>query len=318
MHSSLQSASKRRQVSNAALFMGPAILLLLLFFIAPIILNIFVAFSDMHQTIEFREFTTKQFGKLFKADDDALLGFSLRYAFNKALVLSAIYVFFTLLFFNVGFGLILAITTTSIPERLGTFYRAVWLLPRMSPSVVYALLWHWTITPTEAGLFNQILIYAGLEPINLKLNHPMLLIILANGFIGASMGMIIFTSAIRSIPKHLFYAANVDGAGPLSIIRFVILPALRWPLSYITVYQTLALLVSFEYIWLLMGPSRSTMTLAMLAFTKSLAPDIGGGQYAYGAAISLILIIIGIIAALGLWRLTNMKKLLQAPKIEVQ
>ncbi|KZL18388.1 Lactose transport system permease protein LacF [Pseudovibrio axinellae] len=317
MQTTLMNRSKRRQMSNAALFMGPAIVLLLLFFVAPIILNLFVAFSDMHQTVDFREFTTKQFAKLFIADDEALLGFSLRYAFNKALILSAIYVFCTLLFFNVGFGLILAITTTSIPERLGTFYRAVWLLPRMSPSVVYALLWHWTITPTETGLLNQILVYSGLEPINLKLDNPMLLIILANGFIGASMGMIIFTSAIRSIPKHLFYAAKVDGAGPLAIIRFVVIPALRWPLSYITVYQTLALLVSFEYIWLLMGPARSTMTLAMLAFTKSLAPGVGGGQYAYGAAISLILIIIGVIAALGLWRLTNMKKLLQAPRIEV-
>lgn len=318
MQRSFSQAGGRRQIANAALFMGPAIVLLLLFFVAPIILDVFVAFSQMNQTIEFGAFTTEQFSKIFKSDDDALFGFSLRYAFNKALVLSAIYVFFTLLIFNVGFGLVLAMTTTAIPERLGTFYRAVWLLPRMSPSVVYALLWHWTITPTESGLLNQILVTAGLEPLNLKLNHPMLLIILINGFIGASMGMIIFTSAIRGIPKHLFYAASVDGAGPLAIVRFVVLPALRWPLSYITVYQTLALLVSFEYIWLVMGPSRSTMTLAMLAFTKSLAPEIGGGQYAYGAAISLILIVIGIVAALGLWRLTNMRKLLQAPRIEVQ
>ena len=67
-----------------------------------------------------------------------------------------------------------------------------------------------------------------------------------------------------------------------------------------------------------MGPSRQTMTLAMLAYTKSIAPDVGGGQYAYGAAISLILIVVGIISALVMWRLSNMKELLQRPKIEVQ
>ena len=68
-------------------------------------------------------------------------------------------------------------------------------------------------------------------------------------------------------------------------------------ISYITIYQALALLVSFEYIFLIMGPARSTMTMAMLSYTKTLAPGIGGGQYAYGAAIALILIVIGIAIA---------------------
>ena len=145
----------------------------------------------------------------------------------------------------------------------------------------------------------------------------MAVIVVANGLIGASLGMIIFTSAIRSIPEHLFNAARVDGAGPLSIVRHVILPALRWPISYITIYQALALLVSFEYIFLIMGPARSTMTMAMLSYTKTLAPGIGGGQYAYGASIALILIVVGIAVALLMWRLINMKSLLQRPRIEV-
>lgn len=312
------SPSRRRSTSNLILFLGPAIVLLLLFFVAPIVLDVAVAFSSMEQTLDFGEATTKQFRKLIRSDEDALFGFQLRRQFYSALVLTGTYVFFTLFFFNVGLALLLGLMTTAIPEKLGAFYRAIWLLPRMSPSIVYALLWHWVVTPSETGLLNQILGVAGLEPLNLKLDHPMLLIILANGFIGASMGMIIFTSAIKSIPEHLFFAARADGAGPLSIVRHIILPALRWPLSYITVYQSLALLVSFEYIWLLMGPSRQTMTLAMLAYTKSIAPDIGGGQYAYGAAISLILIVVGIAAALLMWRLSNMKQLLQQPKIEVQ
>ena len=145
----------------------------------------------------------------------------------------------------------------------------------------------------------------------------MAVIVVANGLIGASLGMVIFTSAIRSIPEHLFNAARVDGAGSLSIVRHVVLPALRWPISYITIYQALALLVSFEYIFLIMGPARSTMTMAMLSYTKTLAPGIGGGQYAYGASIAMILIVFGIAVALLMWRLINMKSLLQRPRIEV-
>ncbi|MBO9477902.1 sugar ABC transporter permease [Shimia sp. R11_0] len=312
------SSPHLRQSINAALFLGPAIVLLLCFFVAPILLDLLIAFSDMERTIEFNGFTTEQFSKMVRPDDDAVLGYSFRGSFSRALGLTAIFVFFTLAVFNVGLGLFLALTTTALPEGQGAFFRAVWLLPRMSPSVVYALLWLWVTDPSDTGLLNQILVYGfGVSPVNLRLDSPMLLIILANGFIGASLGMVILTSAIRTIPEHLFYAARADGAGSMSIVRHIVLPALRWPLSYITVYQALALLVSFEYIFLLVGPVRKTMTLAMLAYTKSLAPGIGAGQYAYGAAISLILIVIGIVTALVMWRFTNMKSLLAQPKIEV-
>ena len=306
-------------LSDTALFLGPAIVLLAIFFVAPIFVNIVVSFSDMAQTVRFDDFpTTKQFNKLGKFDDEALLGFELRGSFYRALALTGTFVVLTLFIFNVGFALVLALTTTALPERAGAIFRAIWLLPRMSPSIVYALLWLWVIDSTERGLFNQVILAFGFEPVNLRLDHPMAVIVVANGLIGASLGMIIFTSAIRSIPEHLFHAARADGAGSLAIVRHVILPALRWPISYITIYQALALLVSFEYIFLIMGPGRSTMTMAMLSYTKSLAPGTGGGQYAYGAAIALILIVIGIIVALVMWRLADMKSLLQRPRIEVR
>lgn len=307
-----------RQRLDTLLFLGPAVVLMLAFFVAPIAVNILVAFSDMNQTVWFEEFpTTQQFNKLGKLDPEAFLGIELRGSFYRALALTATFVLLTLFIFNVTFALVLALTTTAVPERMGAVFRAIWLLPRMSPSVVYALLWLWVVDSTDRGLLNQVWMLFAAEPLNLRLDHPMAVIVVANGLIGASLGMIIFTSAIRSIPEHLFYAARADGAGPMSIVRHVVLPALRWPISYITIYQALALLVSFEYIFLIMGPARSTMTMAMLSYTKTLAPGIGGGQYAYGAAIALILILVGIIVALLMWRLTNMKSLLQRPRIEV-
>lgn len=310
--------TKPRRNLDAWLFLSPAVILLFAFFVVPIVVNIVVSFTDMSQTVYFDDFpTTKQYGKLGKLDPDALLGIELRGSFYRALALSATFVFLTLFIFNVSFALILALTTTAVPPRMGAVFRAIWLLPRMSPSVVYALLWLWVVDSTERGLLNQVWLLVADHPLNLRLDQPMAVIVVANGLIGASLGMIIFTSAIRSIPEHLFHAARADGAGPLSIIRHVILPALRWPISYITIYQALALLVSFEYIFLIMGPARSTMTMAMLSYTKTLAPQIGGGQYAYGAAIAMILIVIGVITALLMWRFANMRALLQRPRIEV-
>jgi inositol-phosphate transport system permease protein len=221
----------------------------------------------------------------------------------------------TLAIFNVGYGLLLALVTTALPERSGAFFRSVWLLPRMSPSVVYALLWTWVVAPTDYGLLNQIGAALGLPPSDPRSDAPMLVVILANGFIGASFGMIIFTSAIRSIPVHLFHAARVDGANGLQVIRHVTLPQIRWHLSFVTLYQALSLLVSFEYIWLITdgGPFYDTTVWALYVYQRAFV----SGQYAYGAALALALVLVGIVVALLLWRFFDMRALLQRPRIEV-
>ena len=127
--------------------------------------------------------------------------------------------------------------------------------------------------------------------------------------------MIIFTSAIRAIPEHLFHAARVDGAGGLAIVRHVTLPQIRWQLSFVTLYQALSLLVSFEYIWLITngGPFYDTTVYALYVYKRAFE----NGQYAYGAALALGLVVVGIAVALLLWRFFDMQALLQKPRIEV-
>ena len=272
---------------------------------APVLVDIGIAFSDMGRNLRVTQFTTANVQRMLAGD--------LRLA--GVLTTTVIYVLCTLAIFNVSYGLVLALATTALPERTGAFFRAVWLLPRMSPSVVYALLWTWVVAPTDYGLLNQVLSALGLPLFDMKSQAPMLLIVLANGFIGASFGLIIFTSAIRSIPEHLFHAARVDGAGELAIIRYVTLPAIRWQLSFVTLYQALSLLVSFEYIWLITdgGPFFDTTVWALYVYERA----FGNGQYAYGAALSLALVVIGIAVALLLWRFFDMRALLQKPRIEV-
>ena len=295
-----------RQRMNFAIFLGPAILLLFLFFVAPVIFDLVIAFTDMGKTVKITEFTTQNFERMARGDR----------MLPQVMTVTFIYVLGTLAVFNVTFGLVLALVTTSVHAQSGAFFRAIWLLPRMSPSVVYALLWAWVINPTDFGLINQVTngIF-GLPLIDLMNDSPVFLIVLVNGFVGASLGMIIFTSAIRSIPEHLFHAARVDGASGWSIVRHITLPAIRWPLSFITVYQTLSLLVSFEYIWLVTdgGPFYDTTVYALYVYKRAFFD----GQYAYGAAMALVLVVIGIAAALMLWRFLDMQRLLQEPRIEV-
>ena len=300
------SKRSNRALVDRLIFLGPATALLFLFFVVPVIVDVAIAFSDMGRNLKVTEFTTDNVRRLLGGDSrlTTIMGVTLTY------------VLCTLAIFNIGYGLLLALLTTALPDRAGGFFRAVWLLPRMSPSVVYALLWSWVVAPTDYGLLNQALQGLGLPLADMKSNAPMVLIILANGFIGASFGMIIFTSAIRSIPQHLFYAARVDGAGGLSIVRHITLPAIRWQLSFVTIYQALALLVSFEYIWLITngGPFFDTTVYALYVYRRAFE----NGQYAYGAALALGLVVVGMAVALVLWRFFDMRALLQRPRIEVK
>ena len=311
-HDARRAMDARRR-PNMAFFLGPAVIIVGLFFVVPVAVDIVISFTDMGRDLRINEFTTDNYERALGVGDarrDRQL--------PGVIARTVIYVGGTLLIFNTTFGLILALTTTAVPRGTGTFFRAVCLLPRMSPSVVYAVLWIWAIHGGDTSLVNEILmrVFGATEPIDLRQLQPMWVIIFANGFIGASFGMIILTSAIRGIPEHLFHAARCDGAGGLSIVRHITLPQLRWPLTYIVIWQTLSLMTSFEYILLITGggPFRATTVYAIFIFQRAFGAS---GQYAYGAALAFFLIIPGVILALLLWRLSNMQKLMQQPRIEV-
>ena len=281
-----------------AIMLGPFLILIVLFFFLPVILTGILAFTKMDSSMQWEFSGLLNFYKLFA--DPAVM---------KILRNTFFYVFFTLMI-NVFFSLTLAIITSYFikSERYGLICRTIWMLPRMTPPVIYALLWIWFFDPSEYGLLNGIRSLFDLPPINLIGTQPMLIIILANGLIGASFGMIIFSSAIKSIPQDLFYAANVDGASHWSIIKDIIMPAIRWPFMFVTMWQLLSLLTSCEYILLITngGPLNESEVLALYSYHKAFQ----NFEFGYGAAISLILVVIAPICTFILWRLFRVKDMM--------
>ncbi|MGQ4807844.1 hypothetical protein NKDENANG_01206 [Candidatus Entotheonellaceae bacterium PAL068K] len=234
----------------------------------------------------------------------------------KMLSNTAWYVFCTL-FLNVGLALVLALTTFYIPQRQSTFFRAVWLIPRISPSVIYVLLWKWLTF--DSGFMSYVLAWFGITPQNWLLEYPWTSIIFINGFVGASMGMIIFASAMQAISKEVLYAAEVDGAYPWQQVRRIILPLMTWPILFITSYQTLSLMTSFEYIQLSTdgGPGfYTTETWALHAFHMALSNYFGNLRYGYGATLAVVLVLVGVALSLLYLRFFNFKELVAEPLIE--
>jgi inositol-phosphate transport system permease protein len=95
-------------------------------------------------------------------------------------------------------------------------------------------------------------------------------------------------------------AARVDGATAWQRIRHVTLPAIAWPVMFVTMYQTLSLLTSYEYILLSTdgGPFYQTEVLSLYVFHNAIADF----EFGYGAALSIGLMAIGTVVALVYWR----------------
>ncbi|MEL6169937.1 MAG: sugar ABC transporter permease [Pseudomonadota bacterium] len=237
-----------------------------------------------------------------------------RFAMNTVM-----YVAMTLILFNVGLGMFLAITTFYLPERLSSTFRTIWFLPRILPPVLYVLMWKWLMW--DNGFIASSLAPFGVDRINWMMHsetHAWTAIILINGVVGASFGMIIFASAIKAIPQTMLMAAEVDGASRWQQVRYVILPQLRWPILFVTAYQTLSLLASFEYILLSTGggPGSATEVWAMAAFRTALNNYGGNLQYGLGATFALALVVIGTVLSLLYLRFFNFQELLTKPRIE--
>lgn len=303
--------------------MTPAGILVTIFFFIPIILIVYMSFTNLKSAT----MMDPNIWHVLSFDNYRTL-FSDRF-FPKILRNTFFYVAVTLTVFNVGMALLVSLLTTSIERKAGFVFRVLWLLPRITPPVIYVMMWKRIGGASPFGILNAFLEWFGIEGMNwvatsksllLGISPAWIFVILVNGFVGASWGMIIFTSAIEAIPKDYLMASKVDGAGVFQTIRHVIIPAIKWPLLFVTTYQTLSLLTSFEYIMILTngGPGLyHTEVWALTAYKRALATYFGSGQWAYGAAWAVILVIIGVSMSVIYLRVFKFNELVQEPKIEI-
>lgn len=235
------------------------------------------------------------------------------------IVVNTVFYVAATLCFTVFVGLFLAVTTFYLPPGAANVFSVLWLMPRITPVVLYAVMWKWF---TWDGGF----VYTAAEALGLPAFNYMkgsvatawTVVILLNGFIGASFSMILFSSALKAIPVQQVWASEVDGASRMQQVRYIILPHLKWPILFVTSYQTLSLLASYQEIWLTTngGPGRTTSVWSLEAFSTALNNYTGNLQYGLGAAMAVVLVVVGIVLSLVYLRLFRFDDLLGRPKIE--
>jgi inositol-phosphate transport system permease protein len=291
--------------------MAPAVVMVTVFFCVPVLLTLGISLTDMSTATGLSKW------QWIALDNYERI---VRGRFTSIIFWNTIFYVGATLAFNVLVGLGVALMSTHVERKTGNLFRALWLLPRISPSVIYALMWTWAAAAPPFGIINQLVEPFGVAPRFWLASDPWLIVILINGFVGASLGMLVFTSAIKSIPEDLFRAARVDGAGAWQIVRRITLPLIKWPILFVVTYQTMSLLASYEYILLTTngGPGLyGTEVWSLYAFHTALSSYYGNLEFGFGAALAAILVVMGLAVSGVLLRVFRFGDLVSDPRVEI-
>ena len=184
--------------------------------------------------------------------------------------------------------------------RGSAWWRVLMLIPWAIPTVVSARMWAW-LYHGDYGLANYLAVQSGLlaEPIN-WLGDPVWAIhgaILMDVWKTTPFAALLLLAGLQAIPRELYLAAQVDGAGAWATFRRITLPLLL-PIIVITlIFRTMDAFRVFDAVYVLTGggPGNSTETLSMYAY-KTL---FQGLQFGYGSALAAAMFLVMLMLTLG-------------------
>ena len=169
----------------------------------------------------------------------------------------------------VGFCLALILASRSIKWR--RVILTLLLIPWAISGVVTSILIKWMFDP-GFGLINYILLSLGIitRPLSVLASQTsaMWTIILCQVWASIPYIAIVFVANIESIPPDQYESATVDGANFLQRMRHITLPWIKPAFQYLLVLQTIFLLRSFLFIYILTqgGPAGGTEVLGTWLF----------------------------------------------------
>ncbi|HOT47252.1 MAG TPA: sugar ABC transporter permease [Spirochaetota bacterium] len=167
--------------------------------------------------------------------------------------------------------------------RLKGASRAIVLIPWAIPTVVSARMWEMMFN-TDFGVINYLL--------GVKINwlgSPFWAIhaaIFVDVWKTTPFVVILLTAGLQVIPRELYSAARIDGAGSWQMFRSVTLPLLLPVILVVLLFRTLDAFRVFDAVYVLTGggPANSTETVSIYAY-KVLFQTL---QFGYGSALSLV------------------------------
>lgn len=192
----------------------------------------------------------------------------------------------------------LAAVLINRPFRGRSAVRAVMTFPYAMPTVAVALIFAW-IYNQSGGVLNQSLSVLGIGQQG-WLTDPdfgMFSVLLATVWKVFPFVMLVMLAALQSVPDELYEATRVDGAGPLSTFRAIVLPHLAPTLRIVALLMTIWSIRRFEIIYLLTGggPVESTNTLVINVYRRAFTDQ----ELGLAAAVGVLGLVVSVLVTVA-------------------
>lgn len=208
---------------------------------------------------------------------------------------------------------------TPLSILLGTFaaghqrYRAVlsvfFFLPLLFSAVAVGLIWQAILSP--GGAANSFLEEIGASGLTQPwLGNPStalyaVIIVIAWQFI--PFHTLLYQAGVRQIPKVLYEAARIDGAGAVRQFFTITLPQLKYTIITSTILIVSGSVTYFDIIFIMTGggPENATRILPMHMYITAFQET----QIGYGSAIAMLLIALGLMFSLVLLKISGFARM---------
>lgn len=170
-----------------------------------------------------------------------------------------------------------------------TFFRTVYYLPVISSIAAIAIMWQWAFNG-DFGLINQVLDLVGIDGPNwlMDKNTVKPALILMSVWKGLGYSMLLYLAAIQSVPRSLYEAASLDGAGAIQTFRRITLPMVR-PVTFFLVVTSIIggaqIFIEINIMTPTGGPEFSSATIVWYIWQKAFE----NMQMGYASAMSVVL-----------------------------
>jgi putative chitobiose transport system permease protein len=273
----------RRRAITPYTVLAPALVLLGIFVLYPIIAVTWYSFTDYDIATPPIFIGLDNYTKLL--DDET---------FRLAIVHSFVYLLVTPIL--IVLSIMLAIVVNRKLKGIHIF-RALYFVPAISGSIAIGLAWRWLFE--RNGLLNSVLVSMGVidTPVqwlatpSLVLPIAMLLTIWA----GVGYYSVIFLAGLQNIPEELYDAARIDGCNDVQKHWYISIPGLRPQIIFVFVISSLAALKVFDEIYVLTartgGILDSGVTMVFYLWRQAFQLHHAG----YASAIAIVLLAITLV-----------------------
>ncbi len=253
---------KRSKELKAFLYLLPALLIITIFQIYPILKSLAMSFyTDFdYLTDEVYKRGLDNFQYVL-TDPDFYLALKNTFIFVLGAVPLSIIV-------SLAFALLL---NSNI--KLKSFFRSVYFIPFITSTVAVSIVWRWMFNK-EFGLINSLLMMFGINKINWLTNPKMTIpmLVLLSVWKGMGYKIIIFLAGLQNIDEKYYLAAKIDGASAWKRFTSITIPLLTPTLFFVSITSVIGSFKLFDEVYILYdkqtGPLKSGLTIVYYIYNK--------------------------------------------------